>query len=56
MNITTAAVLVMLVIAVRRGIGPLVGDRRRQAVDRRMVIDQIQLEEKSGGRSGHFMR
>ncbi len=27
-----------------------------KAVDRHMVIDQIQLEEKSGGRSGHFQR
>ena len=27
-----------------------------KAVDRRMVIEQIQLEEKSGGRSGHFLR
>lgn len=27
-----------------------------KAVDRGMVIDQIQLEEKSGGRSGHWLR
>lgn len=27
-----------------------------KAVDRSMVIDQIQLEEKSGGRSGHWKR
>lgn len=27
-----------------------------KAVDRAMVIDQIRLEEKSGGRSGHFRR
>lgn len=27
-----------------------------KAVDRQMVIGAIQLEEKSGGRSGHFMR
>lgn len=27
-----------------------------KAVDRGMVIDRIQLEEKSGGRSGHFVR
>ncbi len=27
-----------------------------KAVDRGMVIEQIQLEEKSGGRSGHFSR
>jgi len=25
-------------------------------VDRAMVIDQVRLEEKSGGRSGHFLR
>ena len=27
-----------------------------KAADRQMVIDRIQLEEKSGGRSGHFVR
>ena len=27
-----------------------------KAIDREMVIEQIQLEEKSGGRSGHFIR
>ena len=27
-----------------------------KSVDRSMVIDRIQLEEKSGGRSGHFVR
>jgi cyclic pyranopterin phosphate synthase len=27
-----------------------------KAVDRGMVIEQIQLEEKSGGRSGHYRR
>lgn len=27
-----------------------------KAIDRGMVIDGIQLEEKSGGRSGHFVR
>jgi cyclic pyranopterin phosphate synthase len=27
-----------------------------KAVDRAMVIDRIQLDEKSGGRSGHFVR
>lgn len=27
-----------------------------KSVDRTMVIDQIRLEEKSGGRSGHFVR
>jgi cyclic pyranopterin phosphate synthase len=27
-----------------------------KAVDRGMVIQRIQLEEKSGGRSGHFQR
>lgn len=27
-----------------------------KAVDRQMVIEQIQLEEKSGGRSGHYLR
>jgi len=27
-----------------------------KAVDREMVIEQIRLEEKSGGRSGHFLR
>ena len=27
-----------------------------KAVDRAMVIDQVRLEEKSGGRSGHFRR
>jgi cyclic pyranopterin phosphate synthase len=27
-----------------------------KAVDRRMVIDQIRLEEKAGGRSGRFLR
>lgn len=27
-----------------------------KAVDRAMVIEQIQLEEKSGGKSGHFTR
>ena len=27
-----------------------------KGIDRAMVIDQIQLEEKSGGRSGHFLR
>jgi cyclic pyranopterin phosphate synthase len=27
-----------------------------KAVDRRMVIDQVRLEEKSGGRSGRFRR
>lgn len=27
-----------------------------KAVDRRMLIEQIQLEEKSGGKSGHFQR
>lgn len=27
-----------------------------KSVDRTMVLDQIRLEEKSGGRSGHFVR
>ena len=27
-----------------------------KAVDRGMVIEQVRLEEKSGGRSGHFVR
>lgn len=27
-----------------------------KAVDRRMIIGSIQLEEKSGGKSGHFLR
>lgn len=27
-----------------------------KALDRAMVIEQIQLEEKSGGKSGHFLR
>ena len=27
-----------------------------KAVDRRMVLEAIQLEEKAGGRSGHFQR
>ena len=27
-----------------------------KAVDRAMVIERVQLEEKSGGRSGHFVR
>jgi len=27
-----------------------------KAIDRGMVIEQVQLEEKSGGRSGHFRR
>jgi cyclic pyranopterin monophosphate synthase len=27
-----------------------------KAVDRGMIIEQIRLEEKSGGRSGHFVR
>ncbi len=27
-----------------------------KSIDRRMVIESIQLEEKSGGRSGHFQR
>jgi cyclic pyranopterin phosphate synthase len=27
-----------------------------KAVDKSMVIDQVQLEEKSGGRSGHYRR
>jgi cyclic pyranopterin phosphate synthase len=27
-----------------------------KSVDRTMVVDQIRLEEKSGGRSGHFVR
>jgi cyclic pyranopterin phosphate synthase len=27
-----------------------------KSVDRGMVIEQIRLEEKSGGRSGHFSR
>jgi cyclic pyranopterin phosphate synthase len=27
-----------------------------KAVDRGMVIESVQLEEKSGGRSGHFLR
>jgi cyclic pyranopterin phosphate synthase len=27
-----------------------------KAVDRRMVIDQVRLEEKTGGRSGRFLR
>lgn len=27
-----------------------------KSVDREMVIEQIRLEEKSGGRSGHFLR
>jgi cyclic pyranopterin phosphate synthase len=27
-----------------------------KAIDRGMIIDQVQLEEKSGGRSGHFVR
>jgi cyclic pyranopterin phosphate synthase len=27
-----------------------------KSVDRGMVIDQVRLEEKSGGRSGHFRR
>ena len=27
-----------------------------KAVDRQMVIEEVRLEEKSGGRSGHFLR
>jgi cyclic pyranopterin phosphate synthase len=27
-----------------------------KAVDRAMVVERVQLEEKSGGRSGHFVR
>jgi cyclic pyranopterin phosphate synthase len=27
-----------------------------KAVDREMIIDRVQLEEKSGGKSGHFVR
>jgi cyclic pyranopterin phosphate synthase len=27
-----------------------------KGVDRGMVIEQVRLEEKSGGRSGHFVR
>jgi cyclic pyranopterin phosphate synthase len=27
-----------------------------KSVDREMVVDQVRLEEKSGGRSGHFVR
>jgi molybdenum cofactor biosynthesis enzyme len=27
-----------------------------KAVDKTMVIDAVQLEEKSGGRSGHYRR
>ena len=27
-----------------------------KAIDRGMVIEQIQLDEKSGGKSGHFVR
>jgi cyclic pyranopterin phosphate synthase len=27
-----------------------------KAQDRAMVIQQVQLEEKSGGKSGHFLR
>jgi cyclic pyranopterin phosphate synthase len=27
-----------------------------KAMDRAMVIQQVRLEEKSGGRSGHFVR
>lgn len=27
-----------------------------KAIDRAMVIEQVRLEEKSGGRSGHFLR
>jgi cyclic pyranopterin phosphate synthase len=27
-----------------------------KSVDRGMVIERIQLEEKQGGRSGHFLR
>jgi cyclic pyranopterin phosphate synthase len=27
-----------------------------KAVDREMVIDSVRLEEKSGGRRGHFRR
>jgi len=27
-----------------------------KAIDRAMVIEQVRLEEKSGGRSGHFVR
>jgi cyclic pyranopterin phosphate synthase len=27
-----------------------------KAIDRSMVVDQVRLEEKSGGRSGHFLR
>ncbi|MCA9247589.1 MAG: cyclic pyranopterin monophosphate synthase MoaC, partial [Planctomycetales bacterium] len=27
-----------------------------KAVDRAMAVERIQLEEKSGGRSGHFLR
>jgi cyclic pyranopterin phosphate synthase len=27
-----------------------------KAVDRELVVEQIQLEEKSGGKSGHFVR
>ena len=27
-----------------------------KSMDRTMVVEQIQLEEKSGGRSGHFRR
>jgi len=27
-----------------------------KSVDRGMVVERIQLEEKSGGRSGHYLR
>ena len=27
-----------------------------KAIDRGMVIERVQLEEKSGGKSGHFVR
>ena len=27
-----------------------------KSVDRRMVLEAIQLDEKAGGRSGHFQR
>jgi len=27
-----------------------------KSVDREMVVEQIRLEEKSGGKSGHFLR
>ena len=27
-----------------------------KSVDRNMTVEQVRLEEKSGGRSGHFLR